>query len=204
MLRLAVWFGVVVLFLASSAMGFCQTGLPAFGINACGPQSRVAPVTRTVQVSVPMLPGQCRPLSSLPPRPCGFGCPSPPTQPVNVRVEVVVRPEAPQPCVPQRFCFENPPIFEPFFCQLAGLVRSLIVAPLGLGEAFMGHPVVIPCVPPTPICPPHFQPPVAPCMAPCPPAVRCALPEPPTKVRPPWVCGPSWARPQPPRGPFPR
>ena len=109
-----------------------------------------------------------------------FVAPPPPTRPVQVRVDVVVRPEAPTVCVPQRFCCENPPIFEPIFCHAAWMLRSIVLAPLGVGERFLGHGIPRqPCPPPIPVaCPPRFPPPAylnncAPLptqgMAPCPP-----------------------------------
>jgi hypothetical protein len=188
-----------VIFLATSVSGICQ-GIPAWYRTPCPPPkpcvSSPPPTrfSRTVQVDVP---------APCPPRFCGpaacygnqFGPPSCrppcPTRPVNVRVDVVVRPEVKKPCVPQRFCCENPPVFEPFFCRAAWMLRSAILAPLGLGEGILGHGFPrVPCPPPTPIaCPPCQAPPctgvVNACSRPGPqlmprrqPLARCALPGP--------------------------
>jgi hypothetical protein len=225
MLRISVWVGVFVLVLASSAVGLCQVVQPALpgyqpGINPCKPQPRAEPVVRNVQVDVPVPcapPAGCMPFTGCSPHPyCAPPCPPPcPTRPVNVKVEVVVRPEAPKPCVPQTFCCENPPVFEPFICQAVGLVQSVIVSPLGLGEMFMGHPVPLPLPIPTPMpCwrqpvamrPPCFQPPPGTqCMPPpCPPQARCALPGPSARVKAQPVYAPTSGRPHGPNSPFPR
>ncbi len=172
------------------------------------------PFTRTVQVDVPVPcpPVGCGPAVPCPPNPCAppVCAPPCPTRPVQVRVDVVVRPEVPKPCLPQPFCCENPPVFEPIFCQAAGLVQSLIAAPLALGERFMGHCVPMPLPAPCPVpcwslppaaCSPCLQPPPATqCRPPCPPPVWCAPPGPPVKVRP--SCVPGSARTYPPNGPF--
>jgi hypothetical protein len=222
-MRFCAIFGIVFLVLfAISSSGFCQ-GIPGCypprvpNVQPC-PTSRPAsppPISRTVQVDVPLpcAPVCCGPQMSCPPNPCGppVCAPRCPAQPVQVRVDVRVRPEAPKPCVPQTFCCENPPIFEPFFCRAAGLIQSLIVAPLGIGERFMGHPVPLPLPVPTPVpcwrqpvamCSPCLQaPPVTKCMPSCPP-VMCGPPAPPAKVRP--SCVPLSARSYKPNGPFPR
>jgi hypothetical protein len=218
MLRICVWLGVVVVFLATNTLVFCQVAGPALpgyqaGINPCKPQPRAEPVARTVQVNVPVPASSCVPPCGFPPPPCGFVCPPPPAQPVRVRVEVVVRPEAPKPCVPQSFCCETPPVFEPIFYHAAGMIQSLIAAPLALGEMFMAHPVPMPLPVLTPMpcsrqplamCPPFFQcPPATQCVPPpCPPQVRCALPGPSGKAQP--VCVPTSGRQHGPNGPFAR
>ncbi len=190
----------LAVFFATSVSGICQ-GIPAWYGNPCPPSKPCVssppppPISRTVQVNVP---APCRPTFCAPgvgPR-SRFGPPSCmpacPTRPVNVRVEVVVRPEGKKPCVPQRFCCENPPVFEPFFCSAAWMLRSVILAPLGIGESILGHGIPrAPCPPPTPIaCPPCRVPPCAgfvntgprpmpPAMTRRLPAVRCGLPVPP-------------------------
>jgi len=207
--------------LATSVTGFCQ------GIPGCYPQhipavkpcvpDRPAPISRTVQVDVPVpcAPLACNVRIPCPPQPCVLPACGPPcpTQPVRVRVDVVVRPEAPKPCVPERFCCENPPVFEPIFCQAASLVESLIAAPLALGETLMGHPVPLPMpaarpVPcwhvPAAMASPCFQPPpTTKCMVPCPLQARCAPPESPkARARP--VCVPYSGLPHGPKNPFSR
>jgi hypothetical protein len=161
MIRPSVFCLLVFLMVATCNSGFCQNVpgcfQPSFGPPPC-PASRPPsppPISRTVQVDVPV---PCTPVSCGPPVPCPSNpCAPPvcaprcPTQPVQVRVDVRVRQEAPKPCVPQTFCCENPPVLEPIFYRAAGLVESLLVAPLVLGERFMGHPVPVPLPVPTPM-----------------------------------------------------
>jgi len=224
MMRISIFFSLFIMLLATSGPALSQ-GVPGCYpasppvLGQCGPtQPPAPPVTRTVQVDVPVPcpPVGCSAPMPYPAHPCGppACAPPPPTRPVQVRVDVVVRQERPKPCEPQIFCCENPPVFEPIFYQAAGLVQSLIVAPLGLGERFMGHPVPLPLPVPTPMpCwrppaatrPPCFQPPPATqCIAPSPPLARCAPPGPPAKVKAPPVCGPAPAWTRRPNSPFPR
>jgi hypothetical protein len=228
MLHKALFLSIVLL-LAGVTLGRSQ-GIPGCYpqpvpmVNSCAPQRPVSPITRTVQVDVPVpcAPANCGPELRCPPHPCApLVCvPPQPTRPVQVRVDVVVRPEKPQPCVPQRFCCENPPVFEPFFCKAAGLIQSLIVAPLGIGERFMGHPVPAPlpaatpipcwsmCAPTKPVC--VQPPPTSQCMPPCAPVrftpnspvMKCAIPGPPVHKTPP--CKPAPVSAFPAYGNFPR
>lgn len=182
MLRYALFCGLA-LSLIIGCGAFAEAMPPAFP-SPCPPRQACAPspppITRTVHVDVP---------APCPPPPCGYRnpcgpptcAPPPPTRPVRVRVDVVVRPEAEKQCLPKRYCCENPPIFEPIFCRAAEMLRSLIVAPLGLGERFLGHGFPRPpCPPPTPIaCPPHGRR-VQPCVGPCPPRtplIKCSAPQ---------------------------
>ncbi len=226
MSRYTLLFVLVVLFFSSVVSGVCQS-LPgcyprAFpAIAPCKP-SGPAPISRTVKVDVPVpcRPIGCRPPMPCPPHPCvpRFCAPPPPTRPVRVRVDVVVRSERPKSCGSQRFCCENPPIFEPFFCSAAGMIRSLILSPLGLGENLMGHPVGPaccqrpPCPPPIPICGPRCPPSIA-CVSKCAPRVlhgagprptaeRFALPRPGVGALP--CLRPIQARTFPPTGPVSR
>jgi len=210
MFRCAVFFGVAVLFFTGVVPGMCQ-GIPGCypqpypALKPCTPSSP-PPISRTVQVDVPL---PCGPVVCGAPMPCPPNpCAPPPPRPVQVRVDVVVRPETPKPCpAPQAFCCENPPVFEPIFCAAAALVQSLIAAPLGLGERLMGHPVPSPLPIPQPVAcwrmpcatvAPCFQPP----QSPCPPPVRCVPQGPPVKTRP--VCAPGSKGMPPSYGPFPR
>jgi hypothetical protein len=182
MYRLGVLFGVAILLFTAVLPGFCQ-GIPGCypqpfpTINPCAPTRPTPPISRTVRADVPVPYGP-PPCGSVPPNLCAppSCAPLPPTRPVQVRVDVVVRSETPKPCAPQRFCCENPPVFEPFFCQGAALVQSLLAAPLALGERLMGHRVPV-CIP-SPQCPPPaycpgFVPP--PCISKCrQPVVQCA------------------------------
>jgi hypothetical protein len=224
MVRCAFFFSLILL-LAGATDGFSQ-GIggcyppPVPVVNPCGPQRPAPPITRTVQVDVPVpcAPSPCGQAMAYPPNPCGppvcaLPCCTPPqpTQPVQVRVDVVVRPEKPQPCVPQRFCCENPPVFEPYFCQGARMIQSLLVLPLCIGERLMGHPVPTPLPVATPIpcwrmCAPTGSvcvqpPPTNQCMPPH-PAAGCAPSGVPVKAR--QVCIPVSAPTYPPNRPFSR
>jgi hypothetical protein len=225
MLRLVVFLSFVLFLLTSSGSGLCQ-GLPGCYPppplpvrNPCVTSCPTPPITRTVQVDVH---APCTPVPCCSPMPCpSFRCAQPicppppcPTRPARVRVDVVVRPEAPKPCVPQTFCCENPPVFEPIFYQAAALVQSLVAAPLGLGERFMGHPVPLPLPVPTPMpcwrmqaagCTPCPQPPpMTQCFRPCPPPVRYAQPGPPAKAEVQPICATPPHRKRPPMGTFSR
>jgi hypothetical protein len=226
MLHLAVLFGSLLFLLANTGEAFCQT------VPACRPtfpplcnrldsRAAAAAVTRTVQVDVPVPCPANRSAAPvmLPPQPgrgpvCSPPCP---TQPVQVRIDVRVRPEAPKSCPVVRFCCENPPVFEPIFCRAAQIVRSAIVAPLGLGECFLGHGIPRPpCPPPIPIsCQPFHSVshsrlvnacsfPTFQSNPPRPPLVRSPLPGPPSAVGAQPVCGPYPAWTHPGSGPLPR
>ncbi len=146
-MRFCVWIGALVLLVALAASGNCQVshawvpGNPP-GVNSfCQPQlPQPRPVVRTVQVDVPT---PCAPPMRFMAAPvCGpYPCCAPPcpTRPVRVRVEVVVRPEGRRPCCPQRDCCENPPVFEPIFYHAAWMLKSIVAAPLGLGDCMLGH-----------------------------------------------------------------
>lgn len=185
-----VWLSVVVCLAAFAGNGDCQVSrnwMPqnARGNHPCYP-SQTAPkaATSTVQVDVPVpCAPSCIPQTGCSPYPC---CPPPcprpcQTQPVKVKVEVVVRPETPKCCAPQRFCCENPPVFEPVFYHAAWMLRSLVLAPLGLGNRMLGHcPPRVPLPPPVPVACVPCQ--VAPCPPPaygCRPPLPCPPPQPP-------------------------
>ena len=221
MLRSVRWLGIAVFLAALTAVTDCQfahawvPGNPP-GINRfCQPQPpRPRPVVRTVQVDVPAPCCLPAPVCSPYPR-CAPPCPPPcPTRPVNVRVDVVVRPENKKPCCPQRYCCENPPVFEPIFYHAAWMIQSLVAAPLGLGERMLGHgairqpcppPIPVPCVPcrvaPCPRPAQMCQPPSPQCMSRCQPVVRCAPAAPavalPMKCRPQQACLPHRNAPMP-------
>jgi len=210
MMRIIIFIGFFIILLTTSVPALCQpiAGCypPPFpAAQRCAGSTPAPPITRSVQVDVPV---PCSPAGCVPPA-CAPPCP---TMPVQVRVDVVVRPEVPKPCPPQRFCCENPPVFEPIFCQAAGLVQSLIAAPLFLGERFMAHPVPMPLSAPCPVpcwrlpavtCLPCLQPPPATQrIAPYPTPVRCAPPVPPVKAGPASV--PVSAHTRQPSGPFAR
>jgi hypothetical protein len=201
MLRFQVWLGVVVLLVAFTAIGECQVAQPWLPGNTpgahdfCKPQPpQPKPVSRTVQVDVPVPcapPVPRMPAPACAPYGCGpTPCPPPcPTRPIQVRVDVVVRQETPKPCVPQRYCCENPPVFEPVFYHAASMLGSVLLAPLGLGENVLGHgmprqlcppPIPVACVSCRAVQCPHpvqmCQPPVPQCMPSCQPVASCAMP----------------------------
>jgi hypothetical protein len=206
MMRITVFYSVLIVLLLASVPALSQ-GVPGCyppplpSVNRCLPSRTPPPIARTVRVDVPVpcAPVACGPTLPCSPHPCArpVCAPPPPTQPVQVRVDVVVRPEAPRPCLPQRFCCENPPIFEPIFCQAAGLAKSLIAAPLFLGERLLGHCVPLPMPAPCPMPCWRMPPPM------CSPPVPCGLGRPPVKVMAPTACGPAPTRTRPPSGPFP-
>lgn len=189
-MRLYAFLCLVFLVLATGNPCFCQTVAGCYPqcvppVQPC-PVNRPAPappISRTVQVDVPVPcpPAPCGPVMLCPSQPCAppVCAPPCPTLPVQVRVDVVIRPEAPKPCPQPQFKCENPPVFEPFFCQAAGLLQSLIVAPLGIGEKFMGHPLSacpprLQCAPQAPLCSPRMQP-MMPCVSKCQPLIaQCA------------------------------
>lgn len=210
-MRIIFFVGFFIISLATSGPGLCQ-GIqgcyppPSLPVNPCITNYAAPPVAQSVQVEVPV---PCAPLSCV-----LLSCAPPcPPQPVHLRVDVVVRPEAPKSCIPQRFCCGNPPIFEPLFYQAAGLVQSLIAGPLAFGERLMGHPVPVrspaPCSMPcwrTPatMCPPCFQPAGTQYVAPNPFLVPGAPPGPPAQGKAPTVCAPTTGWTRLPNGPFPR
>jgi hypothetical protein len=185
-----------VLILAGAVSGICQCIQAPYPATCHQPKPCVVkpsppPIVRTVQVNVPVPypPPTCGMPLRCPPHPCAPPVLAPPcpTRPVNVRVEVRVRPEAPKPCVPKRYCCMNPPVFEPFFCRAAGMLGSILAAPLCIGERFLGHGTARPpCPPPIPIecsaCPVTPRPPFVggcgplpfQCLPNCPSAVGCA------------------------------
>jgi hypothetical protein len=182
--KVSLYTLVLVLVFGTTGHGqVAQPYIPGNGpgfTGLCPQQSPPRPVSRTVEVNVPvpcpapapcMQSNACAPPPCYPVMPC---CPPPcPTTPVKVRVDVVVRPESPKPCMPQRYCCENPPVFEPIFYHAAWMLKSIVSAPLGLGECMLGHGTIPkPCPPPIPVA-------CMPCqVAPCPPVSMCAPPLP--------------------------
>ena len=223
MMPVIMFLSVFVVLLGMSVPAACQSVPRGYQVSGpaakrCDTRPSERPITRTVEVDlpVPCLPDRLMGPMVCPPHPC---CPPPPcpTRPLQVRVDVVVRPEGPRPCPPPKFVCENPPIFEPIFYHAAGMICSMVAAPLWAGERLMGHggPVCYPIPPyPPPIAmgPPSFQPPPAyaalrmppaiPCMAPCPPAVGYVPHGPRFGAQP--VCGPGTAWKHPRGAPFPR
>ncbi len=140
MSRLLSFCVVVFFFFVTSTGCLSQTipghNLPPFNTGPQCPTNLSAPPIspRTVQVDVPVpcAPAACGPVMLNSPNPCGpLVCAPPrPIQPVQVRVDVVVRPESPKPCPPINLKCEKPPVFEPFFYQAAGIIDSLIALPL--------------------------------------------------------------------------
>lgn len=198
MLRLAAFVGFVLFSLTSSGSGLCQ-GIPGgYPVsrpvgNRCDTRPAVEPITRTVQVDVPVPcppPTRCVPVGACSPYPC---CPSPcpppcPTRPVQVRIDVRVRPE---PCCGlQAEPKAHPDPLQP----VLGLVAATMAVPIRVLETLFPPPVR--CNPPRPECGPlpyathlGYPPPATPPFAPglsmpsaypassCPPAE--SLPPPP-------------------------
>ncbi|MCA1960777.1 MAG: hypothetical protein LDL33_08270 [Desulfomonile sp.] len=168
MLFLVLTSGLVASWLPCFGQGLPICFPPPFStVKPCEPKPSVKPITRTVEVQVPVPcpPPVCAVPAPCPPNHCGPPpCPPPPpSRPVQVRVEVVVRPEKPKPCDQPKIVCENPPVFEPYFYEAAGIIRSLIVAPLALGEMLMGHGgpaarIVPPCPPFVGACLPSLKP----------------------------------------------
>lgn len=203
-MRSCAIFGIACLILVICNLGFSQGTAGCYppcapSVQSCPMNcpSPPAPVTKTVQVDVPVPcapPVRCMPAPLCSPyQCCPPPCPPPcPTRPVRVRVDVVVRPESPKTCMPQRYCCENPPVFEPIFYHAAWMLKSIVAAPLGLGDSMLGHgtirqpvppPIPVACIPRPIACyPPRVNmcAPLDPqCMPPCQPIVQCSVPGPP-------------------------
>jgi hypothetical protein len=198
MVPVTIVVSVLAVLLGMGCSASCQ-GIPGCypvpypTAGSCETRPPVQSTVRTVQVDVPVpcSPAMgCTPAAACAPYGCCRPpCPAPcPPQPVKVQVEVVVRPEAPKPCAPQTFCCENPPVFEPIFYHAAWMLRSMVLAPLGLGECILGHGMPCQACPrPTPLsCPPRQISPCGPpastfsaappvCSPECPRPVRSAL-----------------------------
>lgn len=175
MLRLCTVLGLALLILGPSATVFCQV------IPGCHPvpyqtpkpcaQSRPAPtIARTVQVDVPVPCARvaCFPVNHYAPISCSPPvCSQPPsTRPVQVRVEIRVRPE---PCGPKpqdtRLCADP---LRPVF----GLVAATMAVPIRILEGML--PLPHRCAPLMPVCGNVFPP-------------LCAAPAP--------ICGPAMPAP---------
>ncbi len=141
------------------APGCYPTTYPGF--RQCAPAPPLAPITRRVQVEVPVPcpPEMCGPPAQYPSfRPC------PPPQrceprPVRVHIDVRVRPE---PCFPnpplQQACPEPDPLR-----PVLGALGAIMAVPVNLLEAALPFPEhcarpVMRCGPP-PVCRPAFCPP---------------------------------------------
>lgn len=177
--KISLCASVLVLIFAATVHGqlvrpWIPSNVPGFA-GLCQQQPPPRPVSRTVEVNVPVcfapstpcMPMKaCAPLLCFPPV---SSCPPPcPTKPVRVRVDVVVRPGNPKPCVPHRYCCENPPVFEPIFYHAAWMLKSMVAAPLALGDYALGRGAVHqPLPPPIPVACISSQ------VTPCPNLFRC-------------------------------
>jgi hypothetical protein len=168
MMRITIFFGLFIMLLATSGPALsqgipaCYPGpLPAF--SQCGPSRPAPPISRTVQVDVPVPcpPVSCGPPMPRPPYPCAPPVCAPPpcpTRPVQVRVDVVVRPE---PCGQARLdgkeCLDPGPL-GPVLCGLA----QILVAPIRALERCLPGPGRCPQQDPWcssgPVCPPQGGP----------------------------------------------
>jgi len=148
-MRIAIFFLVFIASLSTGVAGFCQ-GVPGCypqplpAMKPCAP-NRPAPISRTVQVEVPVpcAPTACGGPMLCPPQPCGQPACAPPspTRPVQVRVDVVVRPEpcARRPPVPEG-CLDLGPM-----APLVGLVAGIMAVPIRILETVF--PGSGPCTP---------------------------------------------------------
>ncbi len=188
MLRSIMWLSLALCLPALSGTAFAQ-GVPAGcgpfpWTDSCCPPPPAPPIRRTVQVDVPIpsapapacLPTGVCPTTCYPP-PCAPPCP---TRPVEVKVDVRVRP------VP---CGAQPPDSQ--LCgdplrPLFGIVAATMAAPIRILQCVLPPPPIprlpLGCMAPSPGC---FSPG-------CPPmSVSCCAPPapPPCKVRP--TCAPA-------------
>jgi hypothetical protein len=162
MLRCSVWLWCAFLVIVTCGSGLCQ------GIPGClppfipSPQSCAVsspapppPITRTVQVDVPVpcSPVCCGPVMPCQPNPCAppVCAPPCPTQPVQVRVDVRVRPEA---CVQQRpdqnVCRDYGALG-----PIIGMSAAIMSAPIRLLERMLPGPKR--CRPPQAPCGPYVD-----------------------------------------------
>jgi hypothetical protein len=187
MLRPSVVLWFVLLVFATCNSGFCEN-VPSCYQSSFAPAQPCAtsqpapppPITRTVQVDVPV---PCpRPLcapQACPPSPCGpTACPPAcPTQPVQVRIDVRVRPE---PCGAQRpdqnVCLDFGPLG-----PVIGIAAATMAIPIRLLETLFPGPGWRRL--PQAVCGPYGAPPYSPCVPSMPiPAYQKCVPLP--------TCGP--------------
>jgi hypothetical protein len=170
MMHITIFLSLFIMLLATSGPALGQ-GIPGCypppfpATQPCAASRPAPPITRTVQVDVPVPcpPVGCSAPMPYPAYPCGPpACASPcPTRPVEVRIDVRVRPEP---------CGQKPPI--PQGCLDLGpmrpvveLVAATMAVPIRVLE--MIFPGSVRCTPPRPILgPPPVVPPVG-----CPPPV---------------------------------
>jgi hypothetical protein len=163
-MRLCAIFCLVFLVFTTADPCFCQTVAGCYPqcvppVQPC-PVSRPAPpppITRTVQVDVPLpcAPAPCGPPMACPPQACAPPmCPLPcPTRPVQVKIDVRVRPE---PCGQQRpdqdICRDYGAL-----APLIGVTAAIMSAPIRLLERMFPGP----CLrrPPQSPCGPYGAPP---------------------------------------------
>lgn len=135
MSRMCIVIGVVSFCLMTGSLGICQM-IPVSCPPPCPPPNRpVQPITRTVQVEVPV---PCAPVG------CGALACSPPcqSQPVRVKVDVRVRPEGCSPRTPDTALTSDP--LRPLF----GLVAGTLAAPFRVLESVLpSQRTCLPCGP---------------------------------------------------------
>ncbi len=218
MVRIALMFGFLMVFLGTGIPALCQDirgPQPPYrsGIHPCGPQlppRPVPPVARSVNVTVPLpqAPRFCAPPACTPRYCCPPAGPPAPSRPMPVRVDIAVRPEACDQRHPVPVVYRDPGFLGPIICHSVGLVGAAVSAPFRILEMLCPVPAK-PCPPrcgPAPrpgTCSyqhqnPSFVPkcPV-PCTQPAPPCrpgLACAPPGPSVAPLPPGVslppCGP--------------
>ncbi len=161
MLRCAFSLCFALLFFASVVPGVCQ-GIPywyapPFPAKTPCVRSGPPPISRTVQVDVPVPcpPARCGPQLPYRPHPCAppACAPPPPTRPVRVRIDVRVRPEA---CGKGQ-CAAGECRNLGALAPLVELTRRALAAPICILESVC--PGIDWCAPVRPLCgPPPFGP----------------------------------------------
>lgn len=205
MVRIALMFGFLMVFLGTSIPVLCQSipvPQPAYrsGVRPCGPQlpaQPAPPVARSVNVTVPVPPPAqvCAPATCAPAPPycCSPAAPPAPPRQMPVRVDIAVRPEACDQRRPVPVVYRDPGFLGPIICHSVGLVGAAVAAPFRVLEMLCP----VPAQPCPRRCGPRPQPSTCgyqqqtspsfapkcpmPCtqpVAPCPPMLACAPPGP--------------------------
>jgi hypothetical protein len=170
MSRLTVFLGVIAILVGMSVPAASQ-GIPECypacypPTKNCNNQQPARPITRTVQVDVPVPccpPMGCAPVTGCPapcgPMPCPPACP---TQPGNVKGDVRIRPESACAQPPQNNeCWDPGPLG-----PVIGLLAATMAAPIQALDTLFPGPARFrrPCGPAGPGCPPPYPPQCGPC-----------------------------------------
>ncbi len=155
-LGLAVVFAVLVASsLPCDAAELCKPRITVPSVGSCAPQRQVQPVARSVTVTVPVAPcpkPYMLPACGRPPY-CPAPAAAPPRQPMPVRVDIAVHPEACTQRPPVPVVYRDPGFLRPIIGHTIGLIRATIAAPFRMAE--MLCPTRVPaCAPGRPYGPP--------------------------------------------------